>query len=393
MKHTALLSVIFYCAIPSLIFCQNVYHVYFNEVRPDDAGTDDAEYAELIGSAGTVITGFKIIHYNGSDTQDGGIWTHTISTFIIPDDGVTDANGTALGFYVYGHSIVPFVDEVLAPSNDIQNGPDGMVLYDATGNILDAIAWGGPGDMTTDDPGTVTTSGSTSANNYLHVTALDDNADNSLSAPDNVVGDDGTGWLIVAATPGAINTNQSSGSVMLPIELIYFESKVKEQSIYLQWATAHEESNSYFSIERKNRMFAFQELGRIEGQGTTYETHNYTFTDPHPAPGANYYRLKQVDYDGRFSYSPVVSVNWGGEDGFRIFPSPVVSNLHVAFPQNWEDAEDIIVFDLLGQVRKRWHLDGTAQEVELDVSGLPRGIFVMEAVSGSRRVVNRFEKI
>ncbi|TAK46004.1 MAG: T9SS type A sorting domain-containing protein [Saprospiraceae bacterium] len=190
--------------------------------------------------------------------------------------------------------------------------------------------------------------------------------------------------------PGDVPTSLTGSA--LPIDLVSFTGKAKDDAITLIWQTLSETNNDYFLIEKVLVGKDFHEIGRVPGAGTSLKENNYTFTDPHPAPGANYYRLKQVDYDGRFSYSPVVSVNWGGEDGFRIFPSPVVSNLHVALPQNWEDAEDIIVFDLLGQVRKRWHLDGTAQEVELDVSGLPPGIFVMEAVSGRRRVVMKFEK-
>ncbi|MFQ5448391.1 MAG: hypothetical protein ACE5FF_15810, partial [Saprospiraceae bacterium] len=111
MKHAALLLLILCCTFPSLIYCQNAYHIYFNEVRPDDSGADDLQFVELIGPAGINITGFKIIHYNGDETQDGGIWSHTIGSFTIPDDGVTDASGTALGFYVFGNPAVQNVDE------------------------------------------------------------------------------------------------------------------------------------------------------------------------------------------------------------------------------------------------------------------------------------------
>ncbi|RMF57375.1 MAG: hypothetical protein D6748_11300, partial [Calditrichaeota bacterium] len=157
---------------------QNTYQVYINEIRPDNAGADSIEFIELIGPAGTSLTGFKIIHYNGASSSDGGLWTHVIGTFTIPDDGVTDNQGNALGFYVLGlnsgAASIPNVDETLTSKN-LQNGPDGIVLYDAQDNILDAVAWGGAGDLPIDDPGTVTTSPPTTANNYLHVTVSDDN--------------------------------------------------------------------------------------------------------------------------------------------------------------------------------------------------------------------------
>lgn len=200
---------------------QNSYRVFINEIRANDASTDDIEFVELVGPAGTTITGLILRHFNGSASSDGGIWSHTIGTFTLPDDGVVDENGAALGYYVLGDATVPNLDESIP--GDIQNGPDGIILYDTDGTtILDAVAWEGEGDLTDDDPGTVTTAGSTSADNYLHVTVDDDSGDNSLQAPDSVFDDDGSGWSNAAATPGAINTTQTNMSVALPVELDSF---------------------------------------------------------------------------------------------------------------------------------------------------------------------------
>ncbi len=98
-------------SISKQLWAQNSYLVYFNEIRTNDASTDDVEYIELIGPAGTDLTGFEIIHYNGLATSDGGIWSHTIGTFTIPDDGITNDGGTALGFYVYVAATISMVDE------------------------------------------------------------------------------------------------------------------------------------------------------------------------------------------------------------------------------------------------------------------------------------------
>lgn len=101
-----------------------------------------------------------------------------------------------------------------------------MILYDTDGTtILDAIAWEGEGDMTIDDPGTVSTAVATTSNNYLHITVDDDASDNSLNAPLNVVSDAGTGWVVAAATPGAINTNQICLDIALPVELSSFTAE------------------------------------------------------------------------------------------------------------------------------------------------------------------------
>ncbi len=189
--------------------------VRINEIRADDASSDDIEFVELIGVAGTDITGYQIYHVNGSG--DSEIFTHTIGTFAIPDDGITDDDSNSLGFYVLGTgSFSTGTDESTASS--LQNGPDGIILYNASGDVIDAVAWQGAGDISTD----ITTTGSSSADNYLHVTSDDDSGDNSLQAPNDVVGNDGSGWTLASATIGSINDGQTSGSIIL-------ESSVKSE--------------------------------------------------------------------------------------------------------------------------------------------------------------------
>lgn len=189
----------------------------FNEVRSDDEGTDDAEFIELVAAAGTDLEGYQIVHYNGADTDDGGLWRFTFPSFTVPDDGVTDTNGIPLGFVVVarGTAAVANADFWLPSTYAIQNGPDGLLLLTPNSNIVDAVAWGGPGDLVTDDPGTVFTNISPHNDNYLHVTVNDDSTDKSLQAPNNVFMDRGSGWKVTNATPGAINIGQVSGSMVL----------------------------------------------------------------------------------------------------------------------------------------------------------------------------------
>jgi len=188
--------------------------VRINEVHAD-AGSDN-EFIELIAPAGTDLTGYKITHYNGSETQDSDIFSHTIGSFTVLDDGETDENGTALGYYVVKKSAGTVANsDADWGSSSLQGGPDGLILYNASDAILDAVAWDtGGGDMKTDDPGTVTTSGDTAADNYLAVIG-DDGTTTSRQAPDAVRSDDGTGWTLATATPGAINDGQTSGSIVL----------------------------------------------------------------------------------------------------------------------------------------------------------------------------------
>ena len=186
--------------------------VHFNEIHAD-ADTDN-EFVELIAPFGTDLTGYKIVHYNGAATLDSDIFSHTIGSFTVPNDGITDENGTALGLYVLGEANITARDAAMH-SNGLQNGPEGLGLYDASDTLLDFIGWDSDtGDINVDDPGGLATSGDTAAANYFGIVG-DDDGTNSRQAPDAVRSSDGTGWTLAAATPGAINSGQTSGSIVL----------------------------------------------------------------------------------------------------------------------------------------------------------------------------------
>lgn len=191
---------------------------FINEVEFNSPFAGDSnDYVEIVAPANSNLAGCFLVHYNGSDSSDGGEWRFDFPDFVVPIDGVTDTGGVQLGFCVIAKTNTPVANfDFEMPAAGLQAGPDGLVLYDAASNILDAVAWGGPGDLTIDDPGTVFTIGDTGANNYLHIMGndtLDDN--NTRQAPNNVRGDDGSGWELILETPGAINGGQTSGYMIV----------------------------------------------------------------------------------------------------------------------------------------------------------------------------------
>ncbi len=93
-----------------------------------------------------------------------------------------------------------------------------------------------------------------------------------------------------------------------PVELLRFKAQALEDKVLLDWATAQEINNHYFSIERSSDGISFASIGRVEGNGTASLLQEYFFTETKPLPGKNYYRLAQYDFDGTVHYSAVVSV-------------------------------------------------------------------------------------
>ena len=105
-----------------------------------------------------------------------------------------------------------------------------------------------------------------------------------------------------AATAGALM------DVTTPVELIYFEGRAEGNIALLSWETATELNNDRFEIEWSRDAASFVHIGEIDGNGTTDMLKRYMFVDNQPLSGINYYRLRQVDYDGQFEYSPIISV-------------------------------------------------------------------------------------
>jgi hypothetical protein len=112
----------------------------------------------------------------------------------------------------------------------------------------------------------------------------------------------------------------------LPIELTTFTAVRKEKSVLLEWETAGEINNDYMAVERSGDAKFFTEIGKKEGAGNSNTTLRYQLEDMAPLSGINYYRLRQVDYDGTINYSKIISVNFNGTAGaptIALYPNVV----------------------------------------------------------------------
>ena len=187
----------------------------FNEVQSDGNSTDTNEFFEIIAPAGFNLQGCRIEHRNGGDTTDGPVWTFTFPSFVVPDDGVLDAGNVALGFAVVSQNSNYVANTDFLLPGGLLNSGDGLVLYDAQSNVLDAVVWlGATYDIGVDDPATVSRSVPPGSKNYLHEIGTDSTTDTSPQAPNNVLMSTGN-WYNATATPGALNAQQASGSIVM----------------------------------------------------------------------------------------------------------------------------------------------------------------------------------
>jgi hypothetical protein len=181
----------------------------------------------------------------------------------------------------------------------------------------------------------------------------------------------------------------------LPIELTRFEVRRVGADVELFWQTASELENDYFEVQRSVDGVEYEVLGRVQGNGTSNRTHNYFFGDTQPQIGINYYRLKQVDFDGNSSYSEVRRISFDGSVrlALRVYPNPTeVSNLNFQVSGKPAVETRVRLLDLQGRVHfQKVYTDGgdVVEDTAYISSSLPAGVYLMEVVQDNQRVVDR----
>lgn len=174
-------------------------------------------------------------------------------------------------------------------------------------------------------------------------------------------------------------------SAVLPVELISFAAKSKNTMVYLDWKTATESNNDYFQIAYSQDGRHFVNIGTVKGQGTSQAAKNYTYTHQRPVKGLNYYRLRQVDFDGACTYSAVVSVEIEMKE-IRIFPNPTTGIVEVRSPAT---AGTVRVTNNIGQLIRQQDL---SQQQFIDLSSQPKGLYFVELRIENETTVRRVVK-
>lgn len=198
---------------------------------------------------------------------------------------------------------------------------------------------------------------------------------------------------IKAAGDDLIINAATAAETPAPVELVYFTANKDDANVTLTWQTASEQNNSHFSIEKSTDGYIFLEIGQEEGQGSTLETTEYQFTDFAPSTGVSYYRLRQVDFDGNFTFSNIESVDFKGKRKTAIYPTPTTGRLNIQPPENFGPESDLMIFDKLGRLVKDFPIDEDAEFLELDVTDLPVGTYFMKLRQGRSYETLRFTKI
>jgi len=140
---------------------------------------------------------------------------------------------------------------------------------------------------------------------------------------------------------------------IVPVELTSFTASVSEGSVILNWTTATEINNQGFEIERTTPGQSWTQIGYVPGFGTTTEPKTYSLIDANVVTGSYSYRLKQIDYDGTFSYSDEIEVEVDFAPNnyalFQNYPNPFNPSTSVRFQVPQTSSVTVKIYDMLGQ--------------------------------------------
>ncbi len=137
---------------------------------------------------------------------------------------------------------------------------------------------------------------------------------------------------------------------LLPVELMAFDVKAEDRNALLHWATASETNNRGFDVEMQSETVDFQTIGFVPGNGTTNEVNHYDFRASDLKPGTYYFRLRQMDENGGFSYSPIRSVSISGEVRVAVHPNPASEVAFFKLTLEKESPVQLQVMDGFGRI-------------------------------------------
>ena len=269
-----------------------------------------------------------------------------------------------------------------SPSNNIFGGGNGDG-WNKSGNAAPSnnIFTGGNGDGWNK-------SGNAAPSNNIFIGGNGDGWSNALRiAPSNNIffGGRGDGWSSVYRPQGP-----------LPVTLLFFTArKQTATSALVEWKTSQEINSASFDVERSNDAVRFTKIGNLAAAGNSSFPISYNFTDNNPAKGMNYYRLKQIDVDGRFIYSPARLVMFDGLDAATVkyYPNPTNGILFIELSSvNINEATIINITNASGVVLNQYKIASiSGNKIQVDLSRYAKGTYFIQVrtptLNSTQRVV------
>lgn len=201
-----------------------------------------------------------------------------------------------------------------------------------------------------------------------------------------------TSGLLVAAgltSYGDFGVASSSSVNTLPVKWLTFNAtKIDKNNIQLAWSTASETNNNTFEIERSFDAKNFNNIGFVKGAGTSNKLNNYSFNDANANGFDVYYRLKQIDFDGNFSYSNIIKISNNDNGTFDIVniqPNPFDNELNIRLNAVSDKNIQLLIYDSKGTLVSERNVNAILglNTINIDnANTLPKGFYVLKVTQG-----------
>ncbi len=184
-------------------------------------------------------------------------------------------------------------------------------------------------------------------------------------------------------------------SIPLPVTLTDFKVQRSGVSNTLTWKTSQELNSNYFSIQRSNDGANFTEIGQVKASGKSETVKNYSFADPTPKKGTNYYRIKMVDLDNSGKFSDIRNVRNDALLVFSIYPNPVRDNLTLEWNSESVGKAAISVTDMAGRTfyNKESDVTNGNNKITIDAAKFAKGIYNIKVTTGEDSYTRTFNKL
>jgi hypothetical protein len=184
-----------------------------------------------------------------------------------------------------------------------------------------------------------------------------------------------------------------ANATALPVSWTAFTCIAQENTTELTFTTASQHDNAYFDIERSTDGQGFRNIGQVQGAGNSNEEITYSFTDESPTKGLNYYRLKQVGFDGAFDYSKVITVYFGRNSSLSILPTLVVDQISIRIDQKSTEQPGIWeIIDLCGHQVLAGVFPSEQGVFQIDLSALQSSAYLIRVQVGNQIMTERVMK-
>lgn len=251
------------------------------------------------------------------------------------------------------------------------NGSEQVLLYNNAGAIQDAIIWGG-GQLTTALTLTISAVGSCSSQTVTipsSAASYENIGSHTDGIPKERDADGSSTWQ----NAGSATFGASNGGIVLPVELLSFEANNVNKQIEITWSTATETNTNYFVLEYSNDGFDFFDLQKLPAAGNSNSIVNYKYLDVFNE-NQRYYRLKQVDLDGVYSYSQLLYVENSLLPKFNIFPNPTETGEITIEVSTVEDGR-FEVYNGFGKLTEQGIIGN--EKYLIDLSKYGKGVYVV----------------